>query len=111
MHLLVRKINGAWRRHKVTAILFLDVEGAFPNAVTARLLHNMRMRRVPIKYMSFMEHMLTGHRTRLKFNEYVSDWKSINNGIVQGDPLSMILYLFYNVDLIEGPKKSEAKVM
>ncbi len=52
MHLLVHKIKGAWRRHKVAAMLFLDVEGAFPNAVTARLLHNMRMRRVPVKYVS-----------------------------------------------------------
>src|SRR6266481_7713720 len=110
MHLLVHKIKGAWRRHKVMAMLFLDVEGAFPNAVTARLLHNMWMSRVSVKYVSFMEHMLTGNCTRLKFDGYVSDWKSINNGIVQGDPLSMILYLFYNANLIEGPKKSEAKV-
>src|SRR6266481_640303 len=90
MHLLTHKIKGAWRRHKVVAMLFLDVEGAFLNAVTARLLHNMRMRRVPVKYVSFMEHMLTGCCTSLKFDGYMSDWKSINNGIVQGDPLSQL---------------------
>ena len=35
---------------------------------------------------------------------------SIDNGIVQGDPLSMILYLFYNADLLENAGKSEVKV-
>ena len=31
MHYLMNKIKSAWRRHKVAAILFLDIEGAFPN--------------------------------------------------------------------------------
>src|SRR6266481_459430 len=40
----------------------------------------------------------------------MSDWASIHNGIVQGDPLSMILYLFYNAGLLDAIKKLEAKV-
>ena len=43
----------------------------------------------------------TGHRNRLKFDDYVSDWFELNNGIVQGDLLSMILYLFYNADMLD----------
>ena len=42
LHLVVNKIKGAWRRKKVAVMLFLDIEGAFPNAVTDCLLHNMR---------------------------------------------------------------------
>ena len=38
---------------------------------------------------------------QLKFNGYLSDWILINNGMGQGDPLSMILYLFYNADLVD----------
>jgi len=109
MHLLTHRIKGAWRRHKVAAMLFLDVEGAFPNMVTHWLLHNMRSHRVPESYVAFIEHMLTGWLTRLKFNGYMSEWASIDNGIVQGDPLSMILYLFYNADLLENAGKSEVK--
>jgi len=52
-------------------------------------------------YISFIESMLTGRRTRLKFDDYTSDWFSLDNGIVQGDPLSMILYLYYNTDLLD----------
>ena len=59
MHLLVHRIKAAWRRRNVAAILFLDVEGAFPNAVSACLLHNMCMRRVPEEYVLFVDHLLT----------------------------------------------------
>ena len=45
--------------------------------------------------------MLMGCRNRLKFDDYVSEWFSLDNGIVQGDPLSMVLYLYYNVDMID----------
>jgi hypothetical protein len=39
---LVHKICEAWRNNKAVSVLFLDVEGAFPNAVTARLIHNLK---------------------------------------------------------------------
>ena len=35
---------------------------------------------------------------------------TIHDSIVQGNPLSMILYLFYNADLIDNAKKGEAKI-
>jgi len=68
------------------------------------------MRRVPERYVLFIDRLLKDCRTRLKFDGYVSDWVEVNNGIVQGDPLSMILYLFYNADLLDNVKKGEAKI-
>jgi len=81
--------------------LFLDIEGAFPNAVTERLLYNMRKRRIPERYVVLVSNMLMGRKNRLKFYDFTSNWFLLDNGIVQGDPLSMILYLFYNTDLLE----------
>jgi len=43
----------------------------------------------------------------LKFDGYVLDPIQIDNGIGQGDPLSMILYQFYNADLLDIPKRKE----
>ena len=40
--LLETTIKHAWHQHKVASVLFLDIEGAFPNAVTDQLLHNMK---------------------------------------------------------------------
>ena len=39
----------------------------------------------------------------MKFDDYVSGRIDITNGIGQGDPLSMLLYILYNADLLEIP--------
>ena len=101
LHYLVQQVKEAWRKGRVASVLFLDEEGAFPNAVTARLIHNLKRRRIPSTYIKFIEQLLTGRRTKLKFNNFVSESLSILNGIGQGDPLSMILYILYNADLLE----------
>jgi len=101
LHLLVNTIKAAWRCKQVVSALFLNIEGAFLNAVTVCLLHNMRKRQIPEKYVIFMNNMLTGRRNRVKFNDYTSDWFNLDNGIVQGNTLSMILYLFYNADMLD----------
>jgi ribonuclease HI len=101
VHVLVEKVKSAWRRGKVVSVLFLDVEAAFPNAVTDRLLHNLRRRRILRVYVRFVEQLLKDRRTRMKFDDFVSDLIYLSNGIGQGDPLSMILYILYNADLLE----------
>jgi hypothetical protein len=84
-----------------TLVLFLDVEGAFPNAVTDRLIHNLKKRRIPEVYIKFIRQMLTNRRTKIKFDDFTSGSIDIINGIGQGDPLSMLLYIIYNADLLE----------
>lgn len=105
MHLLTHTIKKSWRARKVTSVLFLDIEGAFPNAVPAKLVRNLRKRGVPRKITNFVHSMLRGRITTLKFDGYTSDQISIENGIGQGDPLSMIVYQYYNADLLEIPNR------
>jgi len=101
LHYLVHKIKEAWRNNRVASILFIDVEGAFPNAVTDRLIHNLRKRKIPKAYTDFVRLLLEERKTRLKFDDFISVLIAIRNGIGQGDPLSMILYILYNADLLE----------
>lgn len=105
VHYLVNKICTAWRSDKVASVLFLDVEGAFPNAVTARLIHNLKRKRIPTSIVNFVqvEQLLKNRKTKLKFDDYISDIINITNGIGQGDPLSMLLYILYNADLLDLP--------
>jgi hypothetical protein len=42
LHILAHKIKETWRAGKVAAVLFLNIEGAFPNAVPSRFVHNLR---------------------------------------------------------------------
>ena len=106
LHLLETTIRHAWRQGKVVLALFLDIEGAFPNAVTDRLLHNMQTRRLLPEIVSYTQHLLQGRRTRLRFDDFNSEWFPITNGIGQGDPLSMILFIIYNSDLVDTANDS-----
>ena len=101
IHYLVHRVKQAWANGQVASVLFLDVEGAFPNAVTDKLLHNLKKRRIPQIYVKFIKLMLSNRRTKLSFDDYTSDPINILNGIGQGDPLSMILYILYNADILE----------
>ena len=107
LHLLESTVRHAWRQNKVVAALFLDIEGAFPNAVTDRLVHNMKKRRIPAVIISFVARMLKGRRTQLRFDDYTSNWFEIRNGIGQGDPLSMLLYIIYDSDLVDTPRSKK----
>lgn len=111
VHLLVHKIKSAWRQGNVVSVLFLDVEGAFPNAVPEKLVHNLRKRRIPLRYLNFIAGMLEGRTTYLRFDDHTSNAINIDNGIGQGDPLSMVLYQFYNADILDIPQHtSEAAI-
>ena len=103
---LVSRICTAWRDNKVVSVLFLDVKGAFPNAVTTWLLHNLKCRRILSAIVWFIKQLLHERKTRLKFNDYTLETTNITNGIGQGDPLSMLLYILYNADLLEIPNNS-----
>jgi Reverse transcriptase (RNA-dependent DNA polymerase) len=107
MHLLTCKIKDTWRKKEVAAVLFLDIEGAFPNAIPKCLEYSMRKRRVPTKLASFIYKMLQNRTMVLHFDDYTSKPIAVNNGIGQGDPFSMALYQFYNADIIDTPKSPD----
>ena len=101
MHLIAQKIKDAWQAKKVASILFLDIQAAFPNTVKERLLHNMKSRRVPTPYIRLLDRMLSDRQTQLRFDDFISNPIHLSNGTTQGCPLSMLLYAFYNAELIE----------
>ncbi|XP_006461874.1 hypothetical protein AGABI2DRAFT_71060, partial [Agaricus bisporus var. bisporus H97] len=51
--------------------------------------------------------MLRDRQTRLRFDDFYLEPIRIDNGIGQGDPLSMLLYITYNADLLEIPCSPE----
>ena len=65
IHYLTNKIHKAWRKDKSVSVLFLDVEGAFPNAVTNCLIHNLKKRRIPTSIINFVKQILSNRKTRL----------------------------------------------
>ena len=101
---LTHNIKNAWQRKKVVTILFLDIASTFPNTMTSHLLLNMRRLGYPMQLINFFDAMLRDHHTRLTFDGYTSELLPIYNGIGQGEPSLMILYLIYSYALVKIPQ-------
>ena len=54
--------------------------------------------------------MLEDRKMKLRFDAFKLDWFPIKNNIGQGDPLSMLLYVIYNSDLVDIAKKEKGEL-
>lgn len=103
LHTIIEKIYETWNEPpgKVASLLLLDVSGAFDNVSHARLLHNLRKRRIDEKTVLWITSFLQARHTHVIVDGHKSQPYKTGTGIPQGSPLSLALYLFYNADLID----------
>ena len=109
LHLTVKFIFNQWRKGNVVSALFLDIKGAFPSVKVNQLIHNMRMKGIPLEYTNWVLNRLQGQQMRIHFNDFTSDLLNIDNSCDQGNPTSVILYHFYNAGLIDIVNESQAE--
>ena len=104
MMVLSENIYGAWKCGEIFTAVFMDVAGAFNNVHHNRLIHNMKQRCIPLQIVKLVQSFLTKRTTQLRFNGTTSADINIEAGIPQGSPLSPILFMLYNAELLEIPK-------
>ena len=103
LHLLLERIHACFKtENPVASLLMLDVSGAYDNVSHARLLHNLRKRQIPESVIFWIKGFLSDRTTVIKLPEYESSPVATKTGIPQGSPLSRILYLFYNSELVDS---------
>ncbi len=99
---LVQQIHATWlNKDGVATLLSLDMMGAFDRVVPARLLHNMRERETPEWIVKWVGSFISNRTTTLCLLCYNTNAFPMHTGICQGSPLSPILFLFYNANLVE----------
>jgi len=82
-------------------LLSLNDESAFNNVMYSRLLHDIKKRRVLRLLLEFVRDFLKDRHIIITINDYTTTERSVNVDISQDSSLSLILYLFYNTNLLE----------
>ncbi|GES66033.1 hypothetical protein ATETN484_0014000100 [Aspergillus terreus] len=100
LQIVVDRITKAWRKGRSVSLLLLDVSGAYDNVSHRRLLHNLRKRKLG-HFVPWIASFLSNRYMRIRMPEHITELFPTTTGIPQGSPLSPILYLLYNADLIE----------
>ena len=103
LELLTKQVHTIWGqgKDKVATLLSMDVAGAFDTVSHQRLTHNLRKRKILKWITDWLNSFLSDRSTTLAINRKVTGRFAVRTGIPQGSPLSSILYLFYNADLLE----------
>ena len=101
MMILSERIHKTWKEKKIFTAIFMDVAGAFNNVHHERLIHNLRKRRIPHAISLWVASFLRNRSTQLQFNGTKSKHIPTPAGVPQGSPLSPLLYMYYNADLLD----------
>jgi len=83
-------------------LLSLNEKSAFNNVAHSKLLHDIKKRRVLRLLLKFVKNFLRNQRIMITINDYTTMKRSVNINISQNSLLSLILYLFYNMNLLEA---------
>jgi len=104
LQLIIEKIHTVWSdmRRKVVSLLSLNEKNAFNNVMHSKLLHNMKKRKVSRLLLEFVKNFLKDQRITITIDDYMMMKCNVNINISQDSLLLLILYLFYNANLLKA---------
>ena len=102
--LLQEQIYTAWRGRRTVSLISFDVKGAYNGVCKERLLQRMKARGIPQKLLKWVEAFCSERTASIQVNGQASKVQELPQaGLPQGSPLSPILFLFFNADLVQRP--------
>ncbi|KAJ6436906.1 reverse transcriptase [Purpureocillium lavendulum] len=100
--LLQEQIYAAWRGRRILSLVTFDVKGAYNGVCKERLIQRLRARGIPEVLLRWVEAFCSDRTATMQINGQVSEVRSLPQaGLPQGSPLSPVLFLFFNADLVQ----------
>jgi len=89
-------------RRRIVSLLSLNEKNAFNNMMHSKLLHDMKKRKVSKLLLKFVKNFLKNQHIMITIDDYMTMKCSMNINVSQNSLLSLILYLFYNMNLLKA---------
>jgi hypothetical protein len=84
-------------------LVSFDVKGAYNGVFKDRLLQRLKARGIPKKLVRWIDAFCSNRTATITVNGYTSGLRELPQaGLPQGSPLSPILFLFFNADLVQS---------
>ena len=100
---LQERIYEAWRKGRVLSLVSFDVKGAYNGVNRDILLARLRQRNVPETLVNWVKDFCSDRQACIVVNNQTSTSIDLPQaGLPQGSPLSPILFLFFNADLVQN---------
>ena len=102
LDLLTEQVHTIWNSGSQweASMLCLDIAGAYDFASHPRLLHILRRLGILDWIVGWVESFLWDRYSTLRIGSKESELLPVQNGIPQGSPISPILYLLFNEELV-----------
>ena len=95
---LITDIQIAMIKNEKIEAIFLDIQKAYDNVDITILIQNLKEYKLPDKLLFFLYKLLTDRRVTISHTE-VKEYRSADIGLVQGSPLSPILFTLYTAKI------------
>ncbi len=107
LKLFIEQIHTIWNmsKDKMITLLSMNVVEIYDHVSKARLLHNLRKRRILTWIIVWTNNFMQDRRITLVINNDTITMNNVNVDISQSFFVSLILYLFYNVDFLKLLKR------
>jgi hypothetical protein len=100
--LLQEHIFSTWRSRHVVSLISFDVKGAYNGVCKERLLQRMKARGIPEGILRWVDAFCSERTATIMINGQSSESRPLPQaGLPQGSPLSPMLFLFFNADLVQ----------
>jgi hypothetical protein len=102
LQLIINNIYTIWKTNwsRIISLLNLNVSKVFSNILYIHLIHNLWKRHMPEEITNWVINFLKNRKTEICFSNFMLKSHQIFISILQGLYISLILYLFYNANLL-----------
>ncbi|RKK06375.1 hypothetical protein BFJ68_g17121 [Fusarium oxysporum] len=100
--LFQEQVYKTWRNRKVVSLISFDVKGAYNGVFKERLLQRLEARGMPQWLVRWVGAFCSNRTASIVVNGHTSEQRELlQAGLPQGSPLSPVLFLFFNADLVQ----------